>query len=237
MVLPDFTTSFISLLTSYSNAESSYEIALKRLDLQKSQIDYTEIIAPMSGVITDVKSEINEVVKSGSTIIVMSNENNNDIEAVVGLPEKYINDVQNGDEAIVSIRSIDQSFKGLVTEIGYTSSATGVTYPVTISLESAGNKKLRPDMPADVTFQFGSAKEKPMLIAPLKSIASGVDGNYVFMLSPEDEYHIARKAIVELGQITSNGYEIKAGLKEGDIVAVAGLSSLYEGRKVKLLEQ
>ena len=223
--------------TSYSNAQSSYEISLKRLDLQESQIDYTEIIAPMSGVISEVRSELNEVIKSGSTILVMSNEQRNDIEAQVGLPEKYINEIQHGDQVVVSIRSIDQTLKGSVTEIGYSSSLTGVTYPVTVALQSNATNDLRPDMPVEVTFQFGSADQQPILIAPLKAVGSGVDGNFVYTLTQEEDAYVAKKVVVALGDITKGGYEIKAGLKEGDIVAIAGLSSLYDGRKVKLLEK
>lgn len=222
--------------TSFTNAESSYEISLKRLDLQKSQIEYTEIIAPMSGIISEVKVEINEVIRSGSTIIVMSSEKSNDIEAQVGLPEKYINEIKNGDAVTVSLSS-NLTLKGSVTEIGYSSSLTGVTYPVTISLESGSNKELRPDMPVEVSFQFGSADQEPMLIAPLKAVASGVDGNYVYKLEVNEVAYLAKKTIVELGDITKAGYEIKSGLGEGDIVAVAGLSVLYDGRKVKLLDK
>ncbi len=223
--------------SSLSNAESSYEISLKRLDLQKSQISYTEIIAPMSGVISSVNSEINEVVNSGSTVIVMSKEGNNDIEAQVGLPEKYINDIQNGDEVVVSVSSMEQPFKGAVTEIGYSSSSKGVTYPVTVLIDDNGSTALRPDMPAEVIFEFGSANQESMLIAPIKAVGSGVNGNFVFKLTPKENAYIANKVIVELGEITQFGYEIKSGVSEGDIVAVAGLSYLYEGRQVKLLDQ
>lgn len=223
--------------STYSNAQSSYEISLKRLDLQQSQINYTEIIAPMNGVISEVRSEINEVIKSGNTIIVMSSEGNNDIEAQVGVPEKYINDIKNGDPVEVSIQSIDQTLKGSVAEVAYSSSSTGVTYPVTVAIESQGIKELRPDMPVEVTFQFGSADKKSMLVAPIKAVASGVDGNYVFKLTPEGDVYTANKIIVEVGEITKGGYEIKSGVARGDIVAVAGLSFLYEGRKVKLLEK
>lgn len=223
--------------TSYANAESSYEISLKRLDLQESQVAYTKIIAPMNGIISEVRSEINEVIRSGSTIIMMSSEGNNDIEAQVGVPEKYINEIQNGDQVEISIRSIDQTFKGSVAEVAYASSTTGVTYPVTVVIESKASNQLRPDMPVEVTFRFGDADQKLILVAPLKAIASGVDGHYVFKLTADENGYLVNKSIVELGDITKDGFEIKSGVSEGDIVAVAGLSSLYEGRKVKLLDQ
>jgi RND family efflux transporter MFP subunit len=225
--------------SSYSNAQSSYEISLKRLDLQKSQIEYTEIISPMDGIVSSVNSEINEVVQAGRTIIVMSREDENDMEVQVGLPEKYIDEIQNGDEVNVEIGSIEGVFSGVVSEVAYSSSGTGVTYPVTVSLDTKGNRSVRPDMPAQVTFRFGSSNQQSFLVAPLKAIASGVDGNYVFKLvnDGEEGIYIASKVNVELGTITKDGYIIREGLNAGDLVAVAGLRSLYEGRKVKLLEE
>jgi multidrug efflux pump subunit AcrA (membrane-fusion protein) len=93
-------------------------------------------------------------------------------------------------------------------------------------------------MPAEVTFTFGSSDQQSFLVAPVKAIASGIDGNYVFKLVADEEEGIysAKKVNVALGTITKDGYIIREGLNEGDLVAVAGLRSLYEGRKVKLLE-
>lgn len=224
--------------SSLSSAQTAYEISLKKLDLQKSQIEYTEIIAPMSGIVTTVNSKINEVVQSGRTIIVMSNEDESDMEVQVGMPERYIDRVNNGDKVSIKIGSIDQQFTGLVTEVGYTSSSSGVTYPVIVSVNTEGNKSIRPDMPADVTFYFGSVTDQSILVAPLKAIFSGVDGNYVYKLEPDSaaETYVARKQKVALGTITKDGYIVREGLQEGDLLAVAGLRSFYEGRKVKLLE-
>ena len=76
------------------------------------------------------------------------------------------------------------------------------------------------------------------LFSSIKSVASGTDGNYVFKLIPEgeNEVYIAKKIAIELGDISADGYIIKNGLSDGDLVAVAGLSALYDGKKVKLLE-
>jgi multidrug efflux system membrane fusion protein len=223
--------------SSYSSAQSAYEISLKRLDLQQSKIDYTEIIAPMNGIISAVQSEVNEVVQSGRTIIVMSREDNSDMEVEVGLPERYISEIKNGDFVIVRINSINGTFPGLVTEVAYSSSGSGATYPVTVALDIRSNQNIRPDMPAEVTFSFGSAREESFLVAPLKAVGSGVDGNHVFTLETTDEegIYLAQKVAVELGVITKDGYIIRSGLEEGDLVAVAGLRVLYDGRKVKLL--
>jgi RND family efflux transporter MFP subunit len=224
---------------SLEAAESQLAAAELQLEAAMNQVKYTKLYAPASGIISAINSEINEVVQAGLTVFVMSSDDEYDMEVQVGLPVRYIKDIQNGDEVEIRISSIDDTFTGTVTEIGYTSSNTGVTYPVTISLDTQGNKSIRPDMTAEVTFKIGSSSQQSFLVAPLKAIASGVDGNYVFRLvaDKEDGTYIAEKVTIELGAITKDGYIIREGLNEGDLVAVAGLRSLYEGRKVKLLEE
>lgn len=227
-----------SAKTSYSSAQSAYEISLKRLDLQKSKVNYTELVAPMNGIISNVQAETNEVIQAGRTIITMSSENQGDFEVLLGLPERYINQIQNGDSVKVWIASMDGHLDGFVSEIGFASSGNGLSYPVTIELDVENQSKLRPDMPAEVEFRFGSESDNSFVIAPLKAVASGVDGNYVFKLISTDSADIYQvsKVPVELGPINKNGYIIRDGIEEGTLVAVAGLSSLYEGQKVKLLK-
>lgn len=224
--------------SNYANAESSYEISRKRLDLQASQISYTEIIAPMDGIISAVNSNINEVVSPGSPIIVMSREGDNDMEVLVGLPERYINEINGGEQVKIKISSIEEDFTGVISEVGYSSSSTAGTYPIVVSMNLLNNSTLRPDMPAEVTFAFGSKEESVSLTVPVKAVASGPDGNYVYTLEKaEKNTFVAKKTPMQLGVITENSYQVKSGVKEGDYVAVAGLSSLYDGRMVKLLEE
>lgn len=224
--------------TSYSSAQSAYEISLKRLDLQKSKVSYTELLAPMNGIVSNVQAETNEVIQAGRTIITMSREKEGDFEVQVGLPERYINQVQNGDSVMVSIASIEGKLKGLVSEVGFASSGNGLSYPVTIALETRKQQELRPDMPAEVQFNFGSENDKSFLVAPLKAVASGVDGFYVYNLIPADTagVYTVHKTPIELGEITKDGYIVRSGIIEGSLVAVAGLSSLYDGQEVKLLK-
>lgn len=233
-------------LSDFENAKTNLDAAISQLAAAESQLEaannqvnYTKLYAPTDGVVSEVNITVNEVVQAGRTVMVISSEDENNMEVEVDIPERYIKDVQNGDEVKIRISSIDDNFRGTVTEVAYSSSGTGVTYPVSISLNSKSNKTIRPDMPAEVTFSFGKSNEESGLVAPLKAIASGVDGNYAFRLVADtlDGIFVAEKVTIELGTITEDGYIINEGLSVGDLVAVAGLSSLYDGRKVKLLEE
>jgi RND family efflux transporter MFP subunit len=221
--------------STLSNAQTSYEISTKRLDLQRSQVSYTTVTSPMSGIVSSVNVETNEVVRPGQSILTMSREDVKDIEAQVGIPEKYISQVKDGSPTKIKITTLSKEFDGVITEVGYTSS--GGTYPVITSLTNAV-EEVRPGMPVKVSFTFGNADQEEQLIVPVKAVGEDEHGQFVYILSPADEEVFeAKRMTIEIGSLTSGGFIVRSGLTQDQIVAIAGLRSLYDGMKVKLLTQ
>ncbi len=201
-------------------------------------MNYTRLLSPIDGAITAVNVEANEVVNSGLVIATVSSSGRPEVE--VGVPEIVINKLKVGQKATIKLPSLPgRLFDAEVVEIAF-ASGQSTTYPVILNIINP-DKEIRPGMATEVSFTVGTSegKAKNMLIAPLKAVASGTDGNYVFKLvaDNEDGVYVVKKVNVELGTITKDGYIIKKGLSAGDLVAVAGLRSLYDGRKVKLLEK
>lgn len=221
--------------STLSNTQSSYEISLKRLEMQQLQVSYTTIASPMSGIVSSVNIETNEVVSPGQSILTMSREDSKDIEAQVGVPEKYISQVRQGGSVKINITTLSIEFSGIITEVGYTSS--GGTYPV-ISSPTNLSDEIRPGMPVEVTFTFGNENEERQLIVPVKAVGEDEVGQFVYILSSiDDEVYEAKRMTVEIGSLTSGGFIVRSGLVQDQIVAVAGLRTLYDGMKVALITQ
>ncbi len=219
---------------SLASASSGYETAVKALDLQKSQLEYTKIVAPTAGIVTKVNAEKNEFTSAGSPVIVINS--GDDMEINVGVPENYISRIRQGDSVDVVVASIKAGkIKGVVTEVGF-SSAGSVVFPVIVKV-SEKIKALRPGMPAEVAFSFGNETEVVRLVVPVLSVGDSSEGNYIYELVKEADHYVAKKRIIKTGPLLTEGFQVMSGIKEGAIVAVAGLRSLYDGRKVKLLEQ
>ena len=220
---------------NYSNAQSNYENAKKSLNIQASQFEYAKIIAPENGIITAVNAEINEFVQAASTVFIMNSENE-DLKISVGVPEAYISKIKNGDEVSVLINT--HNIKGTVYEVGFSSGST-ITYPVTVTLINPTDD-LRPGMPAEVTFSFQnnkntSATSKELLI-PGNAVGNDQKGSFTFVLkAQEDGNYLAQKRIIELGDLKNQGFVVKSGLKESELVATAGLRTLYDGMIVRLI--
>ncbi|MBQ4821675.1 efflux RND transporter periplasmic adaptor subunit [Aquimarina sp. MMG016] len=216
---------------AYAGARASYESNLKSQSLQGSQYAYAQIKSPISGVISKITAEINEFAQAGSPIITMDS-GDGDIELNIGVPETYISKVAISDKVEISINN--KTLSGVVTEVGYSSS--GSTFPVIIKLTNPGND-IRPGVPASATFSFGSDTDAQKLLSPTKAIGQDANGNFVFKLVPtESDIYTVQKTVIEIGQLTEEGFVILSGITENELVAVAGLSSLYDGMNVKLLE-
>ncbi len=222
----------------YDAAKTQINAAEQQVKAAGNQVNYTRLVSPMNGVITAVQVEANEMVNAGMLIAKVSSIGRPEVE--VGVPEVVINKLKTGQKATIKFPSLPgQSFDAEVVEIAF-ASGKSTTYPVTLNIMNP-EKEIRPGMAAEVNFVVGVSEEKTKnrIVAPLKAIASGTDGKYVFRLVPDkdDGVYVVEKASVELGAIIKDGYTIKKGLNEGDLVAVAGLRSLYDGRKVKLLKK
>ena len=221
--------------SSYSNAESNFKSAKRALQLQKSQIEYTEIIAPMDGIISEVSAEVNEFAQAGAPIMVMSSLIS-DLEVELGMPENFINKIKNGQHVKVSfLKPEEVVFDGVVTEVGYTTSSFS-TFPVVVKILEP-SKEVRPGMSCEVVFQFQTSSSKEEQTVPVKSVGEDQEGNFVYLLKEEGTYYVVEKRYVKLGSLTSFGFTITGdSIPNKTKVAVAGLRSLYEGKKVSLLK-
>jgi RND family efflux transporter MFP subunit len=154
----------------------------------------------------------------------------------VGIPETVIADIAKGQKVNIRFSTFpDENFVGRVKEVAYSSNNTS-TFPVTIAIEKP-SVKIRPGMAASVTFSNGAGHAaRPVLVAPVKGIGQGPDGNFAFVIEQSGEHYTVKKTGVQVGELLPKGFEIKSGLKEGDMVATAGLKSLLDGLKVSLME-
>ncbi|MGH1362793.1 MAG: efflux RND transporter periplasmic adaptor subunit [Calditrichia bacterium] len=220
---------------NYAASSANYQSAKKNLNLEASNFQYSKIVAATAGVITAVNAKINEFAQAGNPIIVI-NSGTNDIEISVGMPERYITQISQSDLVQISFPSVNgASFAGAVSEVGF-STVNSATYPVIITVQNP-TEAIRPGMPAKVAFTFGEKSDTPRLLVPFQSVGEDTQGNFVFRLNPEENnIYSSEKVYVTVGQLLPGGFEVVDGLKDGAFVATAGLGSLYDGRKVKLLQ-
>ncbi|MFK7770515.1 MAG: efflux RND transporter periplasmic adaptor subunit [Saprospiraceae bacterium] len=222
-------------------AEASYNASIaqanaseKQVESAQNQVRYSNLIAPFSGVITAVMVEENELVGSGTPIATISAMNNPEIS--VGIPEIFISKIKKNQRVDIVFSSMsNQTFSGKVYEVAF-SSLGGSTYPVTVRIDKP-TQDIRPGMVADVHFSFSNGKaEVQKMVAPIAAVGEDSNGHFVFGLTKEGANYLVKKKQIQIGKLTTAGFEIKSGLANGELVATAGLNTLLDGMKVRLLK-
>ena len=224
-----------SAKAQYENAEAQLNAGNKQVEAARNQVAYTRLTAPFTGVISSVMVKANELVASGTVVAVISSDEQ--LEVRVPVPEKLIYTLEKGQKVGVRFPVLEgKSFRGIITEVSFVADQSS-TYPVIVRLEKASDQ-IRPGMPANVTLTAADSAlvNASPIIAPFKAVGEDATGNFVYVIETQDsDIGTVRKQSIEIGKLLSNGFEVIQGLTEGQRVATAGLKSLFDGMKVKLL--
>ena len=218
---------------SYRTAKASHESAKRSVAIQKEQILYGYLYAPANGTIAAVNSEINENVSAGQNIAVLNVSGA--MEIALGLPETVINNVKQDMMVSVSFSSLSgENFEGRVSEVSPSVDSNSSTYPVRVIVMKP-SKAIKSGMAANVTFDFGAGTELlKILVIPAKAVGEDGAGRFVFVIEDNDGVTTVKKQRIQIGTLTSEGFEIQNGLTVGQRIATAGLQTLLDGQEVRL---
>ncbi len=220
------------------NAQQNYNSAMRNVDIQQDQINYGYLYAPSDGEISAVNVELNENISSGQIIATLNSGSHMNIS--LGLPESVINNVKLNMPVQVTFSSLNnKDFKGVVTEVSPSLDINTATYPITIDVEDASSE-IKSGMAANVTFNFKDSESQPndkFLVVPSIAVGEDSNGRFVFLLNQNGETAIANKQTIQIGKLTSEGFEVVSGLKSGQLIATAGLQTLLNGQEVLIKQE
>lgn len=214
------------------SARSAFDAAGLQVQGAGNQLDYTRLRAPFAGVVTSVALEEGELAGAGYPVVIFSSVQGSQIRC--SLPGSVVKGVSVGDT--LSFYSGDDSqvrFGAVVAEIGKGSGAS-LAYPVVVDMLEGASSFL-PGSSVMVDF---SGREQGMVV-PSHALGHDSQGSYLFLAQSDSAsgvYNVVQRR-VEAGSLTWKGYEIVQGISAGDIVITAGLSNLYEGKRVRLIEE
>jgi RND family efflux transporter MFP subunit len=217
---------------AYRTAQQNYNSSVRNVDIQKEQINYGYLYASADGEVASLNVELNENISAGQVIATINAGTTMDI--ALGVPEGVINQIKSNMEVEVGFASLgNNKFSGVVKEISPSIDSNTSTYPVVINVISPSTN-IKPGMAANVTFHFekSQADESPRLIVPANAVGEGSMGRFVFLLQPSGKTATVKKQAVTIGELTVDGFEIVAGLKNGQFIATAGLQTLLDGQEV-----
>jgi len=180
--------------------------------------------SPLTGIIGRVYVDIGENVTTQTPIALVVDMRR--VEIDLDIPEKYYAKIALEQKAKVRIDAYpDEEFSGDVTKISPVVNLSTRAAPIEITIDNP-ESKLRSGMFSKVSLVLSEHKNVPVI---LKEAIMGKEPNlYVYVI--EKQKAVLRK--ITLGIRQGPYYEVRDGLREGDLVVIMGQQRLYEGVQV-----
>ena len=193
-------------------------------------------MAPFDGVIAERHVDRFQEVLRGQKVFDVYIEEV--MEAAVSIPESEIEGIYLGLNSEIRFPTRPgQVFEGVVSEISSVA-GTANAFPVKVAIQGS-SEGIRPGMTAEVTILLAGESEQVAYLVPLVAIAPGdTDARgYVFVYDSQTSTVKKTPIVAAESGARDNHAVITKGVKAGDIIAVAGVSFLEDGQKVKLMER
>ena len=215
------------------DASSAGAIAAAKANVEKYQtlVNYTRIVAPFDGVITQRSADPGALVQAGTSsdrsMPLVRVSDNYHLRLDFPVSVEYVKDVHLGDPVTVRVDSLDgKTFTGKITR--FTDEVNDETRTMTTEMELDNpNLELVPGMYAVALFKF--EQHSKALTVPTEAVSNPKDP-VVYVINADDEIE-ARP--VKLGVEMPDKYEVTDGLKEGELVMIGGTSQVHPGQKVE----
>ncbi len=223
---------FDQAVAAKDSTDSDVSYAVSKLNLAKRDLRLTTLTAPFAGLIA--KRTVDPFVDVARGQKLFEIDADGAVEVAFDIPETTISQITMGMPASVQFSTAqDCVCEARITEIGSVAGEANA-YPVNAALIDPP-PTVRSGMTAEVTIVLSDADQDAAYMVPLVAIAPGEEPRqgYVFIYDPETS--TVRRTLVRGRGATDNHAAVSEGIQPGDIVAVAGVSFLTDGQKVKLM--
>jgi trimeric autotransporter adhesin len=210
-------------VTAATLARDQSEIDTQRAALvrAKSALDNARLASPIAGTVASVAVAPGDSASS-STVAVVVNGNDGDVEVTVNVTENDIRSIKVGQRAQVSADGAQTALPARVTSIGLLSASDSGTasYPVVVALAGA---PLSLASGADASVSIVTATASNVVTVPSSAVARAATGSTgVVRVLVGDAVTPTRVQVGAIGPVRT---QIVSGLKPGQQVVLADLSA------------
>jgi RND family efflux transporter MFP subunit len=220
-----------SVKAAASAAQQHSQVANADNDRIQAMKNYTNVVAPLDGVIVWRYADTGALIQSGT------NSNEQDIPIVrlsqsgllrlrMAIPEDDVRYVHEGEPIEVRVDAIGRSFTGKV--VRFTRDVNFETRTMETEIDVPNQDlSIAPGMYANAQLQLATATH--VLTVPVESLVLKETQTVAYVLDANNRVHLRP---VQVGLRGSKLVEIKGGLVEGDRVIVGGQEKYVEGEQI-----
>lgn len=208
-------------------AEQQLAVARAAAAFADTQLDYTRIVAPISGVVGSVATQEGETVSAGfaaPTFVTLIDLSRLEVWAYVD--ETDIGRIEVGQRARFTVDTYaEQEFEGVVTAIYPKAEIRDnvVNYITVVKFDAPTGRVLRPEMTA--TVRIGVSLRENVTALPLRVL--GWEGDRAYVRTPRPDGGAERRWVT-LGVRDAEWVEIVSGVREGEAVLAGALKGEHE---------
>jgi len=191
----------------------------------KTLMEYTRVTAPFTGVITKRYADTGAMQTQSTPVVRLSQ--NNLLRLILPVPESAVPTVRIGQQVEVKVPTLKRSFPRRVARFSEKVSSATRTMDTEVDVPNP-SLLLIPGMYAEVSLNLD--RRNHALSVPVTAVDREGANGQVMVVTPNNRIE-ARQ--IALGLETARSIEVRSGLNEGDMVVVAGRTSLQAGEEVR----
>ena len=226
-------TSYDTALANMNSAQSSVEVATSQVQLAERDLQLTSLRAPIAGRVSEKYAERFFEVNAGQKIIQLSAAG--DIKIKASVPEGLVAQLSVGDAITATFPTLqNRELGGKVTQIASRAGNTN-SFPIIAVLDDAQSDIL-PGLTVEVGISFKTEATGEAFLVPVTAVLPEKEQRVGSVFAYDAATGTVQKRKVEVVNVRGNELEISGNVAENDVLAVAGVSFLVDGMKVKLLD-
>jgi RND family efflux transporter MFP subunit len=222
-----------------ASAEQNIQASVSRLQAAKAQlehetalVEYTRIVSPLNGVITQRYASDGAMIQAGTAsntqaMPVVHVAQDDTLRLMLPVPEAYVGIIHNGEPVSVTIPALGRTLPGKVTRFADRVQASTRTMTAEVDLKNT-TLDLIPGMYAQVQLSLADA---PNAVAvPVGALDSIGNVNKVYTVDAAGTVHIRT---VTTGIQSPQFVQVISGIQAGEVVVIGSHSGLQDGERVQ----
>lgn len=228
----------------YDEAKAQLDIAEAQLDSAKTNLQYTQLVAPFAGTVAQLHVENFEFVQAKQPI--MELQGRDTIDVAIEVPEALMAQIPHPSKGheyqpeLIFDAKPDVSYKTTLKEHDITPNPATKSYKVVFSLPTPEDINVLSGMTGKLAVEMKKVllNQDATLLVPVEAVfvpneKAATGKQFVYRLKPDSTVELTE---VEVVRVTQKGAEIKVAANSvalGDKVVAAGSHYLQNGQKVR----
>jgi RND family efflux transporter MFP subunit len=212
----------------YLQAKNAKEQAEKRIATLNEQIEMSQIVSPINGVVDEVMLKIGQPASPGMPGNGIRIVNLGSLKVKADVAETYSKHIKAGNEVIVELPDAEKTLKTTISYVSKSINNLTRTFNVEVVLPSSDDYQA--NMMA--ILKIADYKAEKTLSVPVNLVQNSDEGEYIFIASKEGNKTIAKKKTIKTGKLSGNDIEVLSGIQNNDLVISVGFQGLNDGDEI-----